>query len=63
MRSIRCYHAVGLALALGSSLSAVTHEVAQQNPQASDDAPGTADRPWKTIGKAADQLCVGGLLQ
>jgi len=30
-----------------------TYHVAQGDPQANDENPGTADRPWRTIGKAA----------
>ena len=33
-----------------------TFYVAQQHPQASDDNPGSEDRPWKTIGRAAAAL-------
>jgi len=36
-----------------------TYHVAQNNPQANDDNPGTADRPWRTIGKAATTLQAG----
>jgi len=46
------------SLALASVLHATTYEVAQQHPQASDDAPGTAERPWKTIAKAAVRQAV-----
>ncbi len=33
---------------------AATYHVAQQSPQAADDGPGTGQRPWKTISKAAE---------
>ena len=33
-----------------------TFFVAQRHPQASDDNPGSEDRPWKTIGQAARLL-------
>jgi hypothetical protein len=33
-----------------------TFFVAQRNPRASDDNPGSEDRPWKTIGQAAKVL-------
>jgi len=36
-----------------------THHVAQGDPQANDENPGTADRPWRTIGKAAATLQPG----
>ena len=36
-----------------------TYHVAQGDPQASDANPGTADRPWRTIGKAAATLRPG----
>ena len=64
MRSSRSDRGVGLALALtlGSALQAITYEVAQQNPQASDDGPGTADRPWQTIAKAAEKVVPGDVI-
>jgi len=43
----------GLGLAATISLPAATYEVAQRNPLASDTGNGTADRPWKTIARAA----------
>ena len=36
-----------------------TYHVAQGDPQTSDENPGTADRPWRTIGKAAATLQPG----
>ena len=36
-----------------------TYHVDQRNPEASDQNPGTAERPWKTIQKAADTLQPG----
>lgn len=36
-----------------------TYHVAQQAQSASDDNPGTEQRPWKTIGKAAQTLVAG----
>lgn len=36
-----------------------TYHVAQQHPKASDTNKGTAKRPWKTIGRAAEQLQPG----
>src|SRR6266568_4294713 len=56
MRSSHSHHAVGFALALACAAQAATYEVAQQNPQASDDGPGTTDQPWKTIARAADKV-------
>ncbi len=38
------------------------YEVAQQNPQASDDSPGTVERPWRTLGKAAGSVSPGDLI-
>jgi parallel beta-helix repeat protein len=62
MISLRSCHAAVLALALGSALQAATYEVALENPQASDDAPGTAERPWKTIAKAAEKASPGDVV-
>ena len=50
------------SLALASVLHATTYEVAQQHPQASDDAPGTAERPWRTIAKAAEKAGPGDVV-
>ena len=59
---LRSYHAVGLALALGGARQAATYEVALENPQASDDAPGTSERPWKTIATAAEKASPGDVV-
>ena len=37
----------------------VTYHVACQNPQASDANPGTPEKPWRTIGRAAEMLQAG----
>ena len=52
----------GFGLALTLTLHSATYEVTQQNPQASDDGPGTAERPWKTLGQAAAQAKAGDLV-
>jgi hypothetical protein len=44
---------LALSLLLVPRVQAATYEVAQRHPQASDEAPGTAERPWKTIDRAA----------
>ncbi len=41
------------------SVSAGTFEVAQRNPQASDDGDGSGEHPWKTISKAAEKVGPG----
>jgi hypothetical protein len=51
-----------IALASGISLSAATYEVAQRNPRANDDGPGTVEQPWKTIAKAADTAQPGDVI-
>jgi hypothetical protein len=38
---------------------AATYHVAQRSPQASDEEPGTIDRPWRSISKAAETLQPG----
>jgi hypothetical protein len=38
---------------------AATYHVAQDHPAASDENPGTADAPWKTVSKAAQTLEAG----
>src|SRR5690349_10783199 len=47
---------LGLILAsilLPSSLAGAAYFIAQRDPAASDAGPGTAERPWKTVSKAA----------
>lgn len=48
-------HVLALSLVLASVAQAATYEVAQRHPQASDEAPGTTERPWKTIGRVRGQ--------
>ncbi len=56
----QCFRRAGwLVLALGVSVRAATYEVAQRNPQASDDGAGTREQPWKTISRAADNAGPG----
>jgi hypothetical protein len=54
---LRC--AGWLALVLSLSVQAATFEVAQRNPQASDDGDGTRERPWKTISRAVAKVAPG----
>jgi hypothetical protein len=51
--------AAWLAVAASVSAQAATFEVAQRNPQASDDGDGTRERPWKTISRAAAKVAPG----
>ena len=53
---------LAMALALVNTLHAATYEVAQQAPQASDAAPGTSEKPWKTISRAAEMVKPGDLV-
>ena len=46
-------------MASSLAVTAATYEVAQQHPQASDEGPGTAERPWKSIRRAADVVRAG----
>lgn len=41
-----------MMLTYSLSVCARTYEVAQSNPQASDDSDGTRERPWKTLSRA-----------
>lgn len=50
-------------LQLVNSLSAATFEVAQLNPQAADDGPGTTERPFKTIAAAAERVQAGDVVR
>ncbi len=62
MMSLPPLYLVCLAFAFGLSLRAATYEVTQQNPQSSDDGPGTAERPWKTLAKAAEKAGPGDVV-
>ena len=46
----------------GTRLPAAVYEVAQQDPQADDGGPGSAERPWKTIARAAEKSAAGDLV-
>jgi hypothetical protein len=41
------------------SLPAATYCVAQYHPEATDGGPGTPERPWKTIARAAEKAAAG----
>ena len=62
MRSFRSAQALVLPLVLACFGQTATYEVAQRHPQASDEAPGTTERPWKTIGRAAAAAGPGDLV-
>lgn len=63
MRKIKSWpFMVGAMLGPGLLLHGAVCEVAQRNPQASDEGPGTASRPWKTIGRAVRALQPGDAL-
>ena len=44
------------------SIHAATYEVAQRNPHANDNGPGSADQPWKTLSHAAGEVRPGDLV-
>ncbi len=48
-----------LTFAFSISVSAATYEVAQHDPQSSDDGDGTREHPWKTISTAAEKVRPG----
>src|SRR6516164_9722130 len=41
---------------------ATTYEVAQRDPEANDNGPGTPQRPWKTLTKAAQTAAAGDVV-
>jgi hypothetical protein len=53
MRFHHLIWASSVLIGTGLSLQAATYAVAQRDPKATDDGPGTAARPWKTFAKAA----------
>lgn len=62
MLTLRPCHVLALPVALVSVLYAGSHEVAHHHPQASDEGPGTAERPWKTISRAATAVGAGDVV-
>ncbi len=48
-----------LALAFVSFVHAAVFEVAQRHSQANDGGPGTSERPWRTISRAATNVAAG----
>jgi hypothetical protein len=62
MRSFRRSQPLALSLVLVSFLQAATFEVAQRHPRASDGGPGTAERPWKSISRAAAAVGPGDVV-
>lgn len=52
----------GLTLALNTAVRAATFCVAQQDPNASDSAPGSELRPWKTLAPATAKVGPGDLV-
>ena len=51
--------AIAVLLLLGRPVAAVTYIVDQRHPQASDQNAGTAEAPFKTIGRAAGVVAAG----
>ncbi len=53
-----------MVFAVGSTVSgfAANYEVAQRHPKATDDGPGTAEQPWKSISKAAQKAGPGDVV-
>ncbi|MGO9202112.1 MAG: DUF5123 domain-containing protein, partial [Limisphaerales bacterium] len=51
-----------LLTSAGISLRAATYNVAHRDPTASDDGPGTAERPWKSLTKAAETAGPGDIV-
>ncbi len=62
MLPLPSWRAAGLAFALVASVQAANYEVAQLNPRADDAAPGTLERPWKTLAKAAGTVRPGDMV-
>jgi hypothetical protein len=59
MRLFRVFVLLAAVLVLANSVPAAVYEVAHQHPQANDDAPGSPERPWKSIAKAAEKAVAG----
>jgi hypothetical protein len=46
----------------GISLRAAAYTVAQRDPKAGDDGPGSAERPWRSLNKAAENAEPGDIV-
>ena len=62
MRAINRVIVPCLLLLPSFAIPAATYEVAQQHPQANDEGPGTPERPWKSLGRAASAVRAGDLV-
>ena len=62
MIRFRILAVLGVVFTISFGAPAATYEVAQEHPQAADGGPGTADRPWKTISKAAETVKPGDVV-
>ena len=63
MHDFRSACGVLLAIWLTTALQAAVYDVAQRVPNASDEGPGSAERPWKTIAPAARQAGAGDVVR
>jgi parallel beta-helix repeat protein len=59
MRAMSLLCAGWLSLTWGPLVWPATYEVSQRHPQASDEGPGTIERPWKTLSHAAAMVVAG----
>ncbi len=57
--AIPCLALAVLLTAPAGVTRAATYEVAQHDPVATDDGPGTPEKPWKTLAQAARQAAPG----
>lgn len=62
MRFYRLLGASSVLIATSLSLHAATYAVAQRDSKATDDGPGSSERPWKTIARAAQTAGQGDLV-
>jgi hypothetical protein len=56
------YALILLAFALSLEIRPATYEVAQRNPRANDNGPGTAEQPWETLARAAEKVRAGDVV-
>lgn len=59
MRTIRILASIVSVFLVTATLYAAEYHVWQTGPDASDDGPGSLDKPWKTITKAASTVQAG----
>jgi hypothetical protein len=63
MQDFRSVRAALFAMMITHSVHAAVYDVAQRAPNASDEGPGSVERPWRTIAQGAQQAGAGDVVR